>query len=708
MTTGIIPNQQAAWYDTAVQASDSVLISQMNYQGAGADYSALRTRVRWIQDMFRHTLPNQTRQGLGLGTDGSTVTIAKGDAVIAGRWAWTDTGDTVECTGLSGGGAEDYYLYWRVEDTVAYTDPSDSSSRNPLDETSRFYVALVSGYSNSSYEIVLGKVSIDNGIPTFVNETDKYTSIPDQIAVGRIVPRTRSADDQNSYSSVRIAYAAAGREVIDQISTESYGARIFNKLQLDDTTGSVDAMLKNAGGVIMARNDGATDDDYVPIDADSYRIDGVVVIDNSRQLDNVTIINSTLNEVTLAGNIISVSSRQIQMNNVADTTLTITNTDTGKAHLTIDGTFTGETALFSTPLGIASGGTGAATASLARDSLGLTIESDVQAYDAGLQSISGLVTSADKMIYTDALDNYVVIPLTSYARDLIDDTSFAAMRTTMGVQIGADVMQYGPSLNQLRLANNVTNRIPLMGGGNNWGYILSGTAGRAILADGAVNDVISYLNLEIGDDVQAYHDTLQEISAVNPSGSQLIMWSNSTTATVISSGTVGRDILNTSSQSTARSAIDAAQTSHVHNLGDIGADVIQYNASELYVYNDIYAPPSSFRYWGFELQIDNSGYLWLSLPYFKGKTVSNVSVRAKNKNPSNGRSLYLEIVAVRDVVFIAVKAGPEQVSLSPDAWGTMSLDWDGSTSVSNEHLMLRIRSNVDDNFIISTVTVDYV
>lgn len=82
---------------------------------------------------------------------------------------------------------------------------------------------------------------------------------------------------------------------------------------------------------------------------------------------------------------------------------------------------------------IVAGGTGASTASGARTALGLAIGTDVQAYDAGLASIAGLTTAADKMIYTTAADTYAVASLTAAARGLLDDATVADMRATLAV-----------------------------------------------------------------------------------------------------------------------------------------------------------------------------------------------------------------------------------------------------------------------------------
>lgn len=75
--------------------------------------------------------------------------------------------------------------------------------------------------------------------------------------------------------------------------------------------------------------------------------------------------------------------------------------------------------------------TARASADLKTD-LGLVIGTNVQAYDAELAAIAGLVSAADKLLYFTGSGTAALADLTSTGRALIDDASTTAMLVTLG------------------------------------------------------------------------------------------------------------------------------------------------------------------------------------------------------------------------------------------------------------------------------------
>lgn len=82
---------------------------------------------------------------------------------------------------------------------------------------------------------------------------------------------------------------------------------------------------------------------------------------------------------------------------------------------------------------VTAGGTGVTSIAAFKTAFNLTIGTDVQAYDAGLQSIAGLTTAADRLPYTTASDTYAVTTFTAFARTLLDDADASTALSTLGV-----------------------------------------------------------------------------------------------------------------------------------------------------------------------------------------------------------------------------------------------------------------------------------
>lgn len=154
-----------------------------------------------------------------------------------------------------------------------------------------------------------------------------------------------------------------------------------------------------------------------------------------------------------------------------------------------------------TDVAVADGGTGASTASAARASLGVAIDVDVQAYDDTLQSISGLGTAADKMLYTTGVNTWAESDITAVGRAILDDATTADQRTTLGLGT---------------IATQNANAVAITGGtiaGITDLAIADGGTGASDAAGARTN-----LGVVIGTDVQAYDATLAALAAYNTNG----------------------------------------------------------------------------------------------------------------------------------------------------------------------------------------------
>lgn len=151
-----------------------------------------------------------------------------------------------------------------------------------------------------------------------------------------------------------------------------------------------------------------------------------------------------------------------------------------------------------------------ADAAAMRVTLALRIGTDVQAFNRTLAQFAALATDQDKSVYfTGSPADLALYTLTAFSRTLLDDVDAATMRSTLGLAIGLNVQAFNRTLAQLAaLATDQDTMLYFTGSPADLALTSLSSFARTLLDDTSAAIARGTLGVVIGTDVQAFNSVL--------------------------------------------------------------------------------------------------------------------------------------------------------------------------------------------------------
>lgn len=181
-----------------------------------------------------------------------------------------------------------------------------------------------------------------------------------------------------------------------------------------------------------------------------------------------------------------------------------------------------------------------ATAADARTALALVPGTDVQPYDADLTALAGLATAADTLPYFTGSATAALTGFTAFARTLLDDTTALAMRATLGLVIGTDVQAWDAELQALAGLTSAADQLPYFTGSGTAALTTLTPFARTLIDDTTAANARTTLGLGTSDSPTFAALTVTGLSALASVtvSSTLVVTGLSTLSTAINSGSL--------------------------------------------------------------------------------------------------------------------------------------------------------------------------
>jgi len=146
-----------------------------------------------------------------------------------------------------------------------------------------------------------------------------------------------------------------------------------------------------------------------------------------------------------------------------------------------------------------------------------SLSSNVGVGDAGLLSIAGLTTGADTYIYTSANDVYTTGTITTFGRSLVDDADASTARTTLGLAIGTNVQAYDAGLQSIAGLATTSGSYLYTTANDVYTTGTSTVYGRSVLA-AASSDSFVTTTLVAGTGINITYDSITDTATISTSG----------------------------------------------------------------------------------------------------------------------------------------------------------------------------------------------